>query len=136
MNKDYMDLMERFPLAPLDQGDEKSYDRAIKVLESLMIKVKRTSWEDKYFRVLLLIFADYESKREKPLLEPVGIRDVVDFLVHEHNVSQSELARIAGVSRQNFSDYANGRRGLPLSARRTLAARFHLDERLFEGPQR
>ena len=58
--------------------------------------------------------------------------DILAFIMDQHNLSQSQIAEMVDMPRQNINSFLKGGRGLPRAAREKLAVRFNLKPELFE----
>lgn len=75
---------------------------------------------------------NYESAIVGNFFDGVTGSAVLEYLLNEHQMTQTSAAEIAGVSKQNLNDFLKGRRGLPKDACMRLAKHFKLDPRVFE----
>ncbi len=84
-----------------------------------------------YAKVLVQLIQSYESALVGNFFDGVTGSDVLEYLLNEHQMTQTDAAYIAGVSKQNLNDFLKGRRGLPKDARLGLAKHFKLDAHVF-----
>jgi len=131
MDAKYLELVVQFPLLPITNKDEH------KAAKDMILGLTRRDGELSpvevgYAKVLLQLIQSYESALVGDFFDGVTGSDVLEYLLNEHQMTQTEAAEIAGVSKQNLNDYLKGRRGLPKDARLRLAKRFKLDAHVFE----
>ncbi len=131
MDAKYMDLVERLPLLPITNKNE---HRAAKemILELTRRDGDLSPVEAGYGKVLVQLIKSYESGIVGDFFEGVSGSEVLEYLLGEHGMTQSEAAEIAGVSKQNLNDFLKGRRGLPKVAQLRLSKRFNLDAGIFD----
>jgi antitoxin component HigA of HigAB toxin-antitoxin module len=131
MDAKYMELVERLPLLPITNKEEH------KAAKDMILSLTRRDGELSpvevgYAKVLIQLIQTYESGLVGNFFDGVTGFEVLEYLLNEHGMTQTEAAEIAGVSKQNLNDYLKGRRGLPKEARLRLAKRFKLDAHVFE----
>lgn len=85
-----------------------------------------------YAKVLVHLIQSYETALVGNFFDGVTGSDALAYLLNEHQMTQTEAADIAMVSKQNLNDFLKGRRGLPKEARLRLAKHFKLDAQVFE----
>lgn len=126
-----MELLERLPLLPIT--NKKEHNAAKKMIVDLTRRDGELSpVEVGYAKVLVQLIQAYESRLISDFFEGVSGCEVLEYLLNEHAMTQTEAAEIAGVSKQNMNDYLKGRRGLPKKARIDLAKRFKVDAAVFD----
>lgn len=134
MDAKYMELVERLPLLPIT--NKKEHQAAKNMILALTSRDGELApVEVGYAKVLVQLIQTYESGLVGDFFEGIAGSDVLEYLLNEHGMTQTEAAEIAGVSKQNLNDFLKGRRGLPKEARLRLAKRFKLDGRVFELTQ-
>ncbi len=130
MNAKYMELVVRCPLLPITS--KKMHASAKKMMIELTKKDGELSAaEIGYGKVLTQLIENYEQQVVGNFFEDVSGEDVLEYLCNEHQLKQSEIAAIAGISKQNLNDYLKGRRGLSKKACLRLAAHFKLSPEVF-----
>lgn len=133
LSKEYKKLIERFPLRPIRTPDQ--FDAARKLMHELGNKGEvRTADESDYLIVLADLVAKYE--RTLPAVkafidEPVEPQELLEHLMAEHGLNQSELARQTGVDRAHVSSFLSGKRALSKDTALKLADRFNVSVELF-----
>jgi len=131
MDAKYLELLERLPLLPIT--NKKQHDAAKKMIVDLTRRDGELSpVEVGYAKVLVQLIQAYESRFVGDFFESVSGCEVLEYLLNEHAMTQTEAAEIAGVSKQNLNDFLKGRRGLPKKARLELAKRFKVDAAVFD----
>lgn len=128
--KEYKKLCDRFPLRPIKNVQDKT--EATEVMMQLSRKGKgRTDDETDYLVVLSKLIIDYEENMPEVQELMKRVRkitpvDALQSLMNDHGLTQSQLAKEAGIDQGNLSAFLAGRRNLsPMSAFR-LARRFKL----------
>src|SRR5438067_6892134 len=96
---DYLDLVKRFPLAPL--RTEAQYKVAIKMIDELSIidEERLTAGQSDYLLVLTDLVEKYESVLHDVELSHLKGVDSLRFLLAENQMTASDLGRLLG-SRQ------------------------------------
>ncbi|MCW5821618.1 MAG: helix-turn-helix domain-containing protein [Cyanobacteria bacterium TGS_CYA1] len=135
MDAKYMELVKQLPLLPITNKDEH------KAAKDMILRLTHRDGELSpvevgYAKVLIQLIQTYESKLVGDFFDSVTGFEVLEYLLNEHKMTQTEAAEIAGVSKQNLNDYLKGRRGLPKEARQKLAKRFKLDAYVFESSRK
>jgi antitoxin component HigA of HigAB toxin-antitoxin module len=131
MDARYMDLVARCPLLPITNKSE--HDAAKRMMVELSKRDgAMTKPEIGYGQVLVQLIQAYERKIVGDYFENVSGGDVLEYLLTEHQIRQTEAAKIAGVTKQNLNDFLKARRGLPKEARERLAAHFKVNPEIFE----
>lgn len=131
MDAKYMELVERLPLLPITNKEEH------KAAKEMILALTRRDGELSlvevgYAKVLIQLIQAYESGLVGDFFDGVTGFEVLEYLLNEHGMTQTEAAEIAGVSKQNLNDYLKGRRGLPKEARLRLAKKFKLHAHVFD----
>ena len=130
MNAKYMELVARFPLLPIIS--KRMHASAKKMMIELTKRDGELSdAEIGYGKVLTQLIENYEQQLVGNFFKDVSGEDVLEYLCNEHQLKQSEIAAIAGISKQNLNDYLKGRRGLSKKACLRLAAHFKLNPEVF-----
>jgi antitoxin component HigA of HigAB toxin-antitoxin module len=131
MDAKYFELVERFPLLPIANKDEHKAAKDM-ILALTSRDGELSPVEIGYAKVLVQLIQTYEAAQVGNFFDGVTGSDVLEYLLNEHQMTQTEAADLAGVSRQNLHDFLKGRRGLPKDARLRLAKHFKLDAHVFE----
>jgi antitoxin component HigA of HigAB toxin-antitoxin module len=132
MNVKYMELITHCPLLPIT--GKKAHDLARKmIIELSQREGVLSAMEIGYGKVLAQLIEIYEQQIVGDFFKDVSGEEVLEYLLNEHELKQSEAAAIAGISKQNLNDYLNKRRALPGEARMRLAAHFKVSPEVFES---
>ena len=130
MNARYMELVACCPLLPITT--KRMHASAKKMMIELTKKDGELSAaEIGYGKVLTQLIENYEQQLVGNFFQDVSGEDLLKYLCNEHQLKQSEIATIAGISKQNLNDYLKGRRGLSKKACLRLAAHFKLNPEVF-----
>lgn len=131
MDAKYLELVEQFPLLPITNKNEHKAAKDM-ILRLTSRDGELSPVEVGYAKVLIQLIQSYESALVGNFFDGVTGSDVLEYLLNEHHMTQTDAADIAGVSKQNLNDFLKGRRGLPKDARLRLAKHFKLDAHVFE----
>jgi HTH-type transcriptional regulator/antitoxin HigA len=131
MDEKYMQLVKTFPLLPVTNKAQHQAAKAI-IAELALRDAQLSSSEIGYGKVLVQIVQNYERETLQGFFEDVSGNEALQYLLDEHGLKQTEVAEIAGVSKQNIHDFLKGRRSLPREARIRLARHFRLQAGVFE----
>jgi HTH-type transcriptional regulator / antitoxin HigA len=104
----YLKLVLKFPLRPL--RTDKELDRAIKMIDSLIIRGDLDSGEQDYLDILTDIVEKYEA--DKVPMTPVSDAVMLRHLVDARGISQSKLAAEVKIPMSTISEILNGKRRL------------------------
>lgn len=130
-NKQYLKLVSNFPIVPIESWEH--HTQAIDVLLKMDERDgKLTPTEIAYGKALGTMIGAFESKELTKQADKSKGDGLLEFLMNQHNLSQSQIAEMLGMPRQNINAFLKGKRGLPRAARETLAARFKLRPEMFE----
>lgn len=131
MDEKYLALLQQFPLLPIASGAEHQAAKAM--INNLILRDGTLSaTEIGYGQVLIQLVQTYEKNHMANFFNDVPGNEALEYLLSEHDMPQTEVAKIAGVSRQNINDFLKGRRGLPKEAQLKLAKHFKLQHSVFE----
>jgi HTH-type transcriptional regulator/antitoxin HigA len=129
-NREYLSLVERFPLRPLKS--DKDYDEAIAVVDTLAVKREDSlsPAEQDYLGTLTLLIEQYDCQHHT--IEFVGYDGIsmLEYLMSESGMTQAELGRLLG-NRALASLLLNRRRQLSKQHIRKLAQHFKVSPGLF-----
>jgi HTH-type transcriptional regulator / antitoxin HigA len=104
----YLKLVLKFPLRPL--RTDKELDRAIKMIESLIIRGDLDSGEQDYLDNLTDIVEKYEA--DTVPMTPVSDAVMLRHLVDARGITQSKLAAEGKIPMSTISEVLNGKRRL------------------------
>jgi antitoxin component HigA of HigAB toxin-antitoxin module len=122
----------RCPLLPIT--NKKQHNAAKKMIVELTKKDGHLSKaEIGYGQILTQLIRAYEQQRVGIFFENVNGSEALEYLLDEHQMTQTRAATIAGISKQNLNDFLKGRRGLNREARARLAAHFKVNAQVFES---
>lgn len=128
LSKEYLALVQEFPLVPIK--NDREHKAAIRMSIKLGIKdYGMTSVERDYFCVLDMLIHDYEKSkvkgkgRESP-------KELLKYLMDEHNISQADIARIIG-HESHVSAFLAGKRKLSKTEAIKLGKYFAVDPTTF-----
>lgn len=131
MNAKYMELITRCPLLPITS--KKQHSTAKKMIIELTKRDGVLSQaEVGYGKVLTKLIETYERQLVGTFFDNVSGNEVLEYLLNEHQMKQTEAAAIAGVSKQNLNDFLKGRRGLTRQALARLGRHFKVNTEVFE----
>ncbi len=131
MDKKYLQLIKRFALLPIKS--KAKHAAAVQMIIELSKRDRHlSSGEIGYGKVLVQLIQAYEKEIVKDYFEDISGEVVLEYLLREHKIKQTEAAAIAGISKQNLNDFLKARRGLTKAARVRLASRFNVTPEMFE----
>lgn len=126
----YFELVSLFPLRPIRTEGE--LDIALRVIDMLVDLERRTKAEDDYLDVLSDLVIAYESVHYPD--EPVSDADMLQSFLDDWSLTQSEVAKGAGIAESTVSEVLSGKRKLNRSQIGKLARYFHVDPGVFAFP--
>ena len=110
-------------------SDDRSHQRALRIVESLMKKPRLTKAEGKLLDLLAKLIDDYEETiYPTPEVPPARI---LKHLIEAKGTTQAELSRQTGVSRSTISEVLKGKRAISVENAFRLAEYFHVAPSLF-----
>jgi HTH-type transcriptional regulator / antitoxin HigA len=118
----YLELVRQFPLRPL--RSDADLDAAVAVVDSLIDQEALSVAEQDYLDVLSDLVEAYEA--EVVPIKPVGDADMLRFLIEQKGVTQSEVAKKAGIAESTISEVLAGKRKLNRTQIGKLARYFHV----------
>jgi antitoxin component HigA of HigAB toxin-antitoxin module len=125
----YQQLMNQFPLYPIRTKHQA--DAATKILDELFIKDKYDDpGEEAYVIILADLLADYEEAQEANEPEASGL-DVLKLLMEAQDMTQTQLARILGISQGTVSQILSGNRQITAEHARRLGKQFQINPGIF-----
>ena len=123
----YSELLAR--AQPQIISDDRSHQRALRIVESLMKKRRLTKAEGKLLDLLAKLIDDYEETiYPTPDVPP---RDILEHLLESSGKSQAEFARAIGIPRSTISEVLKGKRSISVENAFRLAEYFHVEPSLF-----
>ncbi|MBI4533928.1 MAG: helix-turn-helix domain-containing protein [Candidatus Melainabacteria bacterium] len=125
IDKDYWELVRRFPLVPIK--NEHMYKRASALLDELVDRLDElTAGEQDYLSVLGSLIA--ESEKDLPIWQDTNAtpRELLAYLIQESGLTLTELAKLVGTYESNLSAFLAGRRGFGKSVSLKLAEYFRV----------
>ena len=110
-------------------NDDRSHQRALRIVELLMKKPRLTKAEGKLLDLLAKLVDDYEETiYPTPEVSPSRI---LKHLIEAKCTTQAELARETGVPRSTISEALKGKRSISVENAFRLAEYFHVEPSLF-----
>jgi HTH-type transcriptional regulator/antitoxin HigA len=128
----YLALLRRFPLAPIK--DKEQLAEAIALMKELTTPDRLKSLtgpESDYLDVLSDLIAKYEQVHWKRLAKAMTPAEALQYLLEQSGISQSELARKAGVRQSHISEVLGGTRALSKDHVVKVARFFKVSPELF-----
>lgn len=123
----YPDLLRR--TRPELISDQRSYERTLRVVESLVRKSRLTKAERKLLDLLAKLVDDYEESIDPtPVVAPA---DMLQHLIAANGTTQAELARQTRIARSTISEILKGKRAIGVENAFRLAEFFHVEPSLF-----
>ena len=108
---------------------EAENDRAILVVEKMLAKGERLSFEEKTLLELLSkLIADFEERFYRP--KDASPREVLQELMSARDLKQADLVEVFG-SRSRVSEAVSGKREISKSQAKALAEFFHISADVF-----
>jgi HTH-type transcriptional regulator / antitoxin HigA len=104
----YLKLVLKFPLRPL--RTDKELDRAITMIDSLIIRGDLDSGEQDYLDILTDIVEKYET--DTVPMTPVSDAVMLRHLIDARGITQSKLAAEVKMPMSTISEVLNGKRRL------------------------
>lgn len=110
-------------------SDDRSHQRALRIVDSLMKKRRLTKAEGKLLDLLAKLVDDYEETiYPTPEVPPARI---LKHLIEAKCTTQAELARDTGVPRSTISEVVKGKRSISVENAFRLAEYFQVEASLF-----
>jgi HTH-type transcriptional regulator/antitoxin HigA len=123
----YLELVKKFALRPL--RTDKELDRAIEMIDSLIIRGDLEPGEQDYLDILTDIVERYE-RVEHPML-PVSDAALLRHLIDARGVTQSKLASDVQIPMSTISEVLSGKRRLNRNHIALLAKYFGVSSAAF-----
>ena len=124
----YLELVCHFPLRPI--RTEAELDAATAVIHTLIDQDALSDAEDDYLDVLTDQVRAYEAVHYPP--EPVSDADMLQSLIEDRRVTQTEVAKGAGIAESTVSEVLSGKRKLNRAQIGKLARYFRVEPGVFE----
>ena len=121
MSNTYEELLQE--IVPRPVSSERAYNRALKQIEHLMRKPKKTRAEDDMIELLATLVEQYEVRQghTDPEMSP---RDRLAGLLEARQLTQTELSRMANVPRTAINEVLGGKRAISKTNAMRLASFF------------
>jgi HTH-type transcriptional regulator/antitoxin HigA len=129
IDRDYLKLIERFPLRPIRSGVE--HGKAVKILSDLIGSGSQTRGERDYTDALVLLIENYERNHVRFAAARMSPLDLLKYLMKEHGMTAADLGRAMGTTRALASMILNGRRDISKANAKALGERFALEPGAF-----
>ncbi len=109
--------------------DNKTHQRALTIVESLMNKTRLTAAEGKLLDLLAKLVNDYEETiYPTPKVSP---QRMLQHLMDARGATQADIVRETGIPRSTISEVLKGKRNISVENVRRLAKYFHVEPSLF-----
>lgn len=109
--------------------DDADYDAAVDIIYPLSAKAELgnplDAGEMMYVDVVAELLGAYDKEHNSFPLTDLPLSDRLNCIMEQHDLNQSEIAEIAGISRGNMSDVMAGRRELSKESIKRLAKHFN-----------
>ncbi len=128
-NREYIKLLEPYP--PRAIHNDKEHRAALAVIDGLMRQDDKSDAMAALIETHAVLIEEYESDTEPPDVTPDRL---LRHLMEAHDISQSNLAEVAGVSLLIISEIVQGVRGVSADVAKKLAAYFGVEVSLFDSP--
>jgi HTH-type transcriptional regulator / antitoxin HigA len=125
----YLELVQRFPLKHLKSDRELS--KAIKMINSLIVRAKLERGEQEYLDVLTDIVEKYEA--ENCPMSPVSDANMLRHLIEARGITQAQLSVDVNIPMSSVSEVLHGKKKLTRRHISILAEYFGVDPGVFLG---
>jgi HTH-type transcriptional regulator / antitoxin HigA len=125
----YLELVRAFPLKHL--RSDRQLSKAIKMIDSLIIRGKLERGEQEYLDVLTDIVEKYET--ENCPMSPVSDADMVRHLIEARGITQAKLSADVDIPMSSISEVLHGKKKLTRRHIGILAEYFGVDPGVFLG---
>jgi antitoxin component HigA of HigAB toxin-antitoxin module len=127
----YLRLIKRVPLLPIESQEDYTTARAL-LLELMEKDNSLQKSEIGYAKILASLIQQYANRKlEGVFSHPLSGNEILQSIMDDHNLTQVDVAEIAGVQKQNLNAFLKGRRPLPREAREKLGNRFKVNQDIF-----
>jgi len=116
---------------PTSIGNEKEYDRALKLLDRLMGLPKLTKGQLTYLNTLCDLVQVYEEEHHKIDPSDIAGLDMLKFLMEDRKMTATDLGKLLGGSSSLGSKILKGQRNLTLEHVKILAKHFNISPDTF-----
>jgi HTH-type transcriptional regulator / antitoxin HigA len=123
----YLRLVRAFPLRPI--RSDSGLDRAIAVIDSLIVREDLDPGEEDYLDVLGDLVHKYEAEHDP--IAPVADADMVRFLLESNEMAQTELAQRSEIAESTISEILAGKRKLSRRHIEALSRVFRVSPAVF-----
>jgi HTH-type transcriptional regulator / antitoxin HigA len=125
----YLELVQRFPLRHL--RSDRELKRAIKMIDTLIIRSDLARGEQDYLDVLTDIVEKYEA--ENCPMSPVSDADMLRHLIEARGITQAQLSADVNIPMSSISEVLHGKKKLTRRHIGILAEYFRVDPGVFLG---
>jgi len=131
IDEDYLRLIRQVPLLPIET--EQAHQKARELLSKLVDHDEVLSvTEIGYARVLKRLIQDYSNIKCQGLVKEQSLgSDILQSLMDDHQLTQTDIAELTGMQKQNVNAYLKNKRALPREAREILGKRFKVNPEVF-----
>jgi HTH-type transcriptional regulator / antitoxin HigA len=123
----YLELVQAFPLKHLKSDRE--LNKAIKMIDSLIVRSKLERGEQEYLDVLTDIVEKYEA--ENCPMSPVSDAEMLRHLIGARGITQAKLSADVGIPMSSISEVLGGKKKLTRRHIGVLAEYFAVDPGVF-----
>jgi HTH-type transcriptional regulator / antitoxin HigA len=123
----YLELVKKLPLRRLRNDEE--LDKAVEMLDSLIVRGDLDAGERDYLDVLTDIIERYEAHYHP--MPAVSDDAMLRHLIEAKGVTQAQLATDTGIAESTVSEVLAGKRGLTRKHIGILASYFHVSPTVF-----
>jgi HTH-type transcriptional regulator/antitoxin HigA len=128
VGNDYLKLVKRFPIRPLQSKEE--YLAAGEILDELIGREDLTDGQRDYIAALVRFVEEYDKNHARKEMEKRTPLEILKHLMEENELSTTDLGHVLG-SRGLASEVLNGKRGLSKMLMAKLGDYFGVDAALF-----
>ncbi len=118
-------------MAPQAIQSEAQHQRTLLLVQRLMDRPKLTRGQSLYLETLVQLVQAYEAERHAIDVSDLNGVETLRYLLVEHGMSASDLARLLNVHVSMGSKILHGERSLTIEHVRKLADRFGVSAELF-----
>ncbi len=123
----YLELIRQFPLRPL--RTDADLDAAVAVVDALIDQDDLSAPEQDYLDVLSDLVEAYEEAAVP--IKPVGDAEMLRFMIEAKGITQTQVAKAAGIAESTISEVLAGKRKLNRTQVGKLARYFHVEPGVF-----
>lgn len=125
----YMDMIRVFPLRVI--RDDAQNAAACAVLDKWFGREDMDQGQEDYVRTLATLVADYQEKHCPFVVPETSVADRLKSIISDAELTQTQLAAIAGIDQSLMSLILSGRRELSKKSVIRLARHFHMEAGYF-----